>query len=69
MKNYWLDRKGPSLEAAHEFSKEYIKKYYDVWDFQTALGDTIKEKYENIYTKVVHKRRNDIIDAEFEVKR
>ena len=23
------------------------------WDFSTALGDTIKEKYESLYVKVV----------------
>jgi hypothetical protein len=23
------------------------------WDFQTALGDTIREKYESLYVKVV----------------
>jgi hypothetical protein len=23
------------------------------WDFQTALGDTIREKYENMYVKIV----------------
>ena len=24
-----------------------------LWDFQTALGDTIKEKYESLYVKIV----------------
>lgn len=39
MKNYWLNNR--------------IKKQVPVWDFQTALGDTIKEKYESLYVKVI----------------
>lgn len=40
MKNHWLMKRR---------SKEV-----PVWDFQTALGDTIREKYESLYVKIVH---------------
>ena len=46
MKNYWLEKiakRGGSLEKS-----EVCK-----WDFQTALGDTIREKYEKLYVKVL----------------
>jgi hypothetical protein len=41
MKNYWLQR------------KESKEGKVAQWDFNTALGDTIKEKYESLYVKVV----------------
>lgn len=42
MKNYWLNNR--------------LKKRVSVWDFQTALGDTIKEKYEGLYVKLIEVR-------------
>lgn len=42
MGNYWLD-----LENIK--SEEKVA----TWDFDTALGETIKEKYENLYVRVV----------------
>jgi hypothetical protein len=42
MKNYWLNRKA-----------ERDKPQVAMWDFHTALAETIREKYEHLYIKVV----------------
>jgi hypothetical protein len=42
MKNYWLNRK---------IEREMPK--IAMWDFYTALSNTIKEKYAPLYVKVV----------------
>lgn len=42
MGNYWLD-----LENIK--SEEKVS----TWDFETALGETIREKYESLYVRVV----------------
>jgi hypothetical protein len=46
MKNFWLDKKDIRKD-------NQLLEVFATWDFQTALGDTIKEKYESIYVKVV----------------
>ena len=38
MRNFWLDNN---------------KNKVAVWDFNTVLGETIKEKYESLYVKVI----------------
>lgn len=43
MKNYWLTKKAERLGFPQICE----------WDFQTALADTIREKYEPLYVKVV----------------
>jgi hypothetical protein len=50
MKNHWLDRK-IELESKINLS---------IWDFETALGDTIREKYESKYVKVIEV--NDVVN-------
>lgn len=42
MKNYWLQRKA-----------ERERPQVSMWDFETALGETIREKYESLYVRVV----------------
>jgi hypothetical protein len=42
MKNYWLNRKA-----------EREKPQVCIWSFDTALGETIREKYESMYVKVI----------------
>jgi hypothetical protein len=46
MKNYFLER------AAVKEPEDWAPAE-STWDFQTALGDTIREKYENEYVKVI----------------
>jgi len=41
MSNYWLDL--DKLKTQEQSN----------WDFQTALGDTIREKYESKYVRIV----------------
>jgi len=50
MKNYWLDRKASKSEVC-------------TWDFQTALADTIREKYEPLYVKIVEVRNVSLRDV------
>lgn len=49
-KNYWLDRKELREDAMIVYGHV---PGVPVWDFQTALGDTIREKYQGLYVKVV----------------
>jgi len=45
MRNFWLERK--------ETKKKSEENPVCMWDFNTALGETIREKYESLYVKVV----------------
>ena len=49
-KNYWLRRKAIREDAMIVYG--HIPGVA-TWDFQTALGDTIREKYESLYVKVI----------------
>lgn len=42
MGNYWLDLENIKTEEK-----------VPTWDFDTVLGETIKEKYEHLYVRVV----------------
>lgn len=51
MRNFWLEKK----EAKEAATKKRSEGHPTVcmWDFNTALGDEIKNKYESEYVKVV----------------
>jgi len=74
MNNHWTDKpKKSKMDELYEFIK-YEWKTEDIpkWDFQTALSDTIKERYESQYVHIVEVssvvNRRMIIDPEETVR-
>lgn len=52
MKNYWLDRNKVQGFAPY-LSDEQLANIEPIWDFESALLETVKEKYESPYIKII----------------